>query len=188
VNKNYKVEATVLSRKNFGEADKIISIFTKYLGKKTVIAKGIRKISSKRAAHLELFTHISAFLHKGKSMDLVTEVVTLQAFTNIRKSLERITYACIALELVDKMTAENQESQEVFSLLNNFLFTLNLPNIKRHEAIIKLNDFKKNLMVKLGFIDYKTNLNSQALDSKIEEIIERKLQSSDLLAKISQHR
>jgi len=188
VNRNYKVDAIILSRKNFGEADKIISIFTKQYGKKTIIAKGIRKISSKRAAHLELFTYLSAYLHKGKSMDLVTEAITLDAYTNIRKSLERISYACIVLELVDRMTAENQESHEVFNLLINFLHKLNIPGIKRSQAITELDQFKKNLMIILGFLNIDNTSNSKELDRKIEEIIERKLQSADLLLKISQHK
>jgi DNA repair protein RecO len=184
VNKNYKVEAIILSRKNFGESDKILSIFSRQYGKKIILAKGIRKINSRRAAHLELFTQISAVIYKGKTMDLITEVVALNIFPNIRKSLERITIACIAMELINSMTAENQEAKNIYYLLFNFLNRLNLVNLKRSEALTELKQYKYTLLIQLGFLSPHMKLNSQELNRKIEEIIERKLSSENLLNKL----
>ena len=54
--RTYKVNAIVLARRNIGEADKLITLFTKEYGKKKVLAKGIRRVSSRRAPYLEQFS------------------------------------------------------------------------------------------------------------------------------------
>ncbi|MDQ3929945.1 MAG: DNA repair protein RecO, partial [Chloroflexota bacterium] len=52
----YKSEAVVIKRSDLGEADKILTIFTPHFGKLRVVAKGVRKVSSRLAGHVELFT------------------------------------------------------------------------------------------------------------------------------------
>jgi len=52
--KSYKTEGIIIKRKNFGEADRILTIFTKNKGKISIVAKGVRKINSRRAPHIEL--------------------------------------------------------------------------------------------------------------------------------------
>ncbi|EKD66911.1 MAG: DNA repair protein RecO, partial [uncultured bacterium] len=74
----YRVSAFILRRSNVGEADKILTIFSKKIGKLRVIAKGIRKISSRRGPHVDLFNEVSMMLHHGKTMDIVTEVTTIK--------------------------------------------------------------------------------------------------------------
>ena len=106
--KIYKVEAVVLKRFNTGEGDRIVTLFTKYHGKIKAMAKGVRKISSRRAPHLEQFRHIRASLYKGRNIDTITEVVSLQDQPIHTRSLKTISYAFYICEMVDMLTRDQR--------------------------------------------------------------------------------
>jgi DNA repair protein RecO (recombination protein O) len=184
--KAYKVEGIVLTRKNRGEADKIVTLFTKQFGKKKVLAKGVRRITSRRAPHLELFSHVFLMLHPSRVYDIVSEANTLQGFVAIRKKLERIGFVYIALELVDKLTAEGQESQVIYEKLLQFLALLNHPLAKRKEAQDHLFEFKRDLLIELGFIGQGTVYDETKIDRIIESVLERQVKSIHLLTSIQQ--
>jgi DNA repair protein RecO (recombination protein O) len=75
----YVAEGIVLKRRNVGEADRILTVFTKKYGKIRVIAKGVRRITSRRAGHIEVFTRVILTLHSYKNMDIVTEAQAITA-------------------------------------------------------------------------------------------------------------
>ncbi len=179
-----KVEGIVLTRTNLGEADKLITLFTKQQGKKKVLAKGIRKLKSRRAPHLEPFSQVSLVLHTGKNFDLVTEAETIHSFAHIRKKLERVGFVYIALELVQRLTAEHQESYIVYRRLLEFLSQLNDSHVSRQSASNILVQFKRDLLSELGFAAHPETLTHEELDRLIEDTIERKLTSHELLTKI----
>ncbi|KKR32290.1 MAG: repair protein RecO protein, partial [Candidatus Gottesmanbacteria bacterium GW2011_GWC2_39_8] len=85
--RTYKTEGIILRRINFGEADRLITIFSKHYGKQKVLGKGVRKIKSRRAPHLELFNRSVIFLHRGKNFDIITEAQTINSFSDLRKDL-----------------------------------------------------------------------------------------------------
>lgn len=176
--KGYTAEGIILSRRNIGEADKLITIFTKQYGKKVVIAKGIRRITSRRAPHLEPFTHLKLFIHPGKRFDLVSETMSLHTFPVIRKRLERVGYTYIALELIERLTAENQESTVLYKQLLDFLHFLNAATTSREEAQQHLYTFKAEILVELGFLKKATTYSFTQLDTAITEILEHKLKSA----------
>src|SRR5260221_14392220 len=73
----YTAESIVLKRRNVGEADRILTIFTKRFGKMRVIAKGVRRITSRRAGHIEVFSHVVLTLHAYKNMDIVSKAAAI---------------------------------------------------------------------------------------------------------------
>ena len=79
--------------------------------------KGIRRITSKRAPHLEIFTHLTCLVHKGKTMDSITEVTSLESYPNIRNEVDRVSIAYLLCELVDTLLGEKQEHRDVYALL-----------------------------------------------------------------------
>jgi len=182
--KAYKAEGIVLARRNIGEADKLITIFTKQFGKKKVLAKGVRRLKSKRAPYLELCTHVSLILHPGKTFDYLTEVAACDTFSYLRTRLERIGFAYIALELTDKLTAEHQEAFFIFEQLREFLYTLNTQKTTRKEVISHLVTYKQELLGELGFIQKEIPLQAMLLDQTIESITETRIKSSELLTSI----
>ena len=76
----YSAEAIVLRRANFGEADQVVTLLTRFQGKIPAVAKGVRKMGSRKGGNLDLLNHIKAHLAEGKNMDLITEVDLISAF------------------------------------------------------------------------------------------------------------
>ena len=91
--KSYSDEGIVLARRNFGEADRILSIYSKNHGRISAIAKGIRRPISRKRGHLEVFCHIKFQITDGKGIGILTEVETLNNFGIIRKDLKKVSLA-----------------------------------------------------------------------------------------------
>jgi DNA repair protein RecO (recombination protein O) len=106
----YRVEAIVLKRSDYGEADRLLTLYTPDLGKIRAIAKGARKPSSRKSGHVELFTHSALLLAKGRNLDIVTQADTLDAFLPLRENLERLGFAYYLAELVDQFAEEGDVS------------------------------------------------------------------------------
>ncbi len=113
----YRVEAIILRRTDFGEADRLLTLYTPDLGKVRAIAKGARKPSSRKSGHIELFTHSMLLVAKGRQLDIVTQAETLEAFMPHRGNLERLGYAYYLAELVDRFSEEGTENRPLFDLL-----------------------------------------------------------------------
>jgi DNA repair protein RecO (recombination protein O) len=115
---SFGVEAVVLRHADYGEADRILTLFTRQLGKTRAIAKGARKITSRKAGHLEPFTHVRLQLAKGRDMPLITQADTVDGFLPIRENLVLTSQASYVLELVDRFTYdEGTDSSGIFRLL-----------------------------------------------------------------------
>jgi DNA repair protein RecO (recombination protein O) len=119
----YRTPAVVLSRRDYGEADRILTVFTPALGKQEFLAKGIRKTTSRKAGHLELFTHSMLLVAKARTWDIVTEASSVESFRHLRNNLDAIGYASTICELVDCFTESDDENQPLWDL---FLFVLRI--------------------------------------------------------------
>jgi DNA repair protein RecO (recombination protein O) len=115
--RTYRVQAVVLRRIDFGEADRVLVLFTRERGKLPVVAKGIRRLSSRSAGHLELFTDAEIQLAKGANLDVVTQAETRHAFRRVREDLTRTTTAYLIAETADALTEEGVEQAELHDLL-----------------------------------------------------------------------
>ncbi len=118
---SYRTQAIVLGHIEYGEADRILKLFTFKKGKITAIAKGVRKIRSRKAGHLEPFTRVTLFLAKGRNMDIVTQAETVEAYQGLREDLERVAYASYVVEVLDRFTYEEGQNIAIFRLLANTL-------------------------------------------------------------------
>lgn len=120
----YRCEAIIIRRSDSGEADRVLTILTPS-GRQRVIAKGARKIHSRLAGHIELFTHTTLMLAIGRNLHIVTQSSPLDRFEHLRADLERIGAAYYAAELVDRLIAEESENRRAFELLLGALRALN---------------------------------------------------------------
>jgi len=176
----YIVHGIVLKRRNVGEADRIVSIFTKEYGKIRVIAKGIRRITSRRAAHLEVFRSVVVTLHKGKTLDIVTEVQSTALLDTISSHVQKISFAYYLCELVDRLLPEHQEHADVFDLATNAFHALN----RGDTAMVwqrEIFAFALGLLWILGYLPRTTTLSEENIQPYVEGIIERKLRTPKLL-------
>jgi DNA repair protein RecO (recombination protein O) len=123
--RTYQTEAVVLRRRNWGEADRILTLFTPQRGKIRVRAAGVRKPSSRKAGHLELFHRATLFLAKGRDFDIVTQAETVEAFANLREDLVRSAAASYCAELLDRVSPEESENAGAYRLIVRTLKELN---------------------------------------------------------------
>jgi DNA repair protein RecO (recombination protein O) len=122
--RSFRVAAIVLKHTDYGEADRILTIFTREKGKLRVIAKGVRKVHSRKGGHLEPFTHVSLQLAEGRNWPLVSQAEAQHIYDGLTKDLETIGYASYAVELADRFTFEEEENAPIFNLLKNTLTRL----------------------------------------------------------------
>ena len=99
----------VLRQHKLGEADRIVTLLTRDHGLVRAVAKGVRRTRSKFGARLEPFAHIDVQLHPGRNLDIVTQVVSLDAFaTDIVSDYGRYTSACAMLETAERLAGEER--------------------------------------------------------------------------------
>jgi DNA repair protein RecO (recombination protein O) len=115
----YRTEAIVLRRTDFGEADRLLTVFTPERGKVRLIAKGARKPTSRKSGHVELFAHSQFLVAVGRELDIITQAETMEPFLPVRQDLLRTTYAYYLAELADAFTAERDENRPLFELLKD---------------------------------------------------------------------
>jgi DNA repair protein RecO (recombination protein O) len=114
--RTYKVEAIVLRRISLGETDRVVTLFTREKGKLNAVAKGARGPRSKLAGATEPFTYFEGLLAQGQNLDVLTQAMVQQPFSEIRKDLERVGYASHFLEIVDAGLEERQRMPELWDL------------------------------------------------------------------------
>jgi DNA repair protein RecO (recombination protein O) len=113
-----------MRRRDQGEADRVLSLCTPS-GKVDVLAKGARKIRSRKAGHIELFTRASFVLSRVPNYwDIISQAETLDPHTCLRSDLLRGTYARYAVELLDRFFAHGEGGTAVFDLLDHALVWL----------------------------------------------------------------
>ena len=120
--RSFRVEAVVLRHSDWGEADRILTLYTRQRGKVRAIAKGARKIRSRKAGHLEPFTRVTLQLATGRDLLIVTQADTLDAYLPLGEDLIKAGHASYAVELLDRFIYEDEsESDRVFHLLTDIL-------------------------------------------------------------------
>ncbi|MEU4764658.1 DNA repair protein RecO [Actinosynnema sp. NPDC023794] len=106
----YRDTGVVLRVQKLGEADRIITLLTQKHGKLRAVAKGVRRTSSRFGARLEPFGHVDVQFYPGRSLDVITQVETLDAFGVVLvDDYQRYTAACAVLETADRLTSEEGE-------------------------------------------------------------------------------
>jgi DNA repair protein RecO (recombination protein O) len=179
--RSFKTEGFVIKRKNYAEADRILTVFTKHHGKMQVKASGIRRVPSRRSPHVELLNHSVLTLYRGNMFPILTEAQTIDAFSPIKDNLDKIGFAYHICELIDGLCPENQENNAVFFLLKNMLTRLSLED----DILSTLHEFEIELLTILGYWN-KSDTYGYDFDTHnfIENIIERKLKSRKFFTKL----
>ena len=119
--RTFRSEAIVISHKDWGEADRMLWLYTRKLGKVQAIAKGVRKMRSRKAGHLEPFTCSDLMFARGRSFLIVTQAETLAPFLDLREDLLKVGYAAYVSELLDRFTYEEDDNHLIYQLLKDTL-------------------------------------------------------------------
>ncbi len=115
---SYRVEAIVLRTHKLGEADRIITLLTRERGKVRAVAKGVRRTKSKFGARLEPFSRVDLLVFEGKSLDIITQAESLNAYgQDLALDYSLWTAGQTMLETADRLTPEDSISAESQYLL-----------------------------------------------------------------------
>jgi DNA repair protein RecO (recombination protein O) len=109
------VEAIVLRHSDWGEADRLLALFTREAGKLRAVAKGVRKLRSRKAGHLEPFTRVRLLLARGRDFWIVTQAETVDAYLPLREDLLRTAYGAYVLELLDRFSYDEGENRSLYN-------------------------------------------------------------------------
>ena len=149
--RSFRAEAVVLNHWDYGEADRMVDLYTLELGKVRTIAKGVRKAHSRKAGHLEPFTRVSLLLARGRDLLIITQAETINAYLPLRDDLLLVVHASYVIELLDRFTFPEEENRAIYRLLTNTLPRLtenaDIPLILRYYELnlLKLTGFRPQL-------------------------------------------
>ena len=146
--RSLRAEAIVLRHSDWGEADRLVTLYTRQRGKTRALAKGARKVTSRKAGHLEPFTHVTLQLASGRDLFIVEQAETIDAYMPLREDLALTGYASYILELLDRFTYEDEEGNPaLFKLLTETLSRL----ASRADPWLVIRYYEMRLLEFLGF-------------------------------------
>ncbi|MGE5559449.1 MAG: DNA repair protein RecO [Chloroflexota bacterium] len=117
----YNARGIVLRNRGLGEADRIITLFTREEGKVEAVARGARRPRSRLAGTTQPFTLGSFQLFRGKGLDSISQCQVEEGFSALRDDLTRMAYASYACELAESLTTERDPNEELFLILSGTL-------------------------------------------------------------------
>jgi DNA repair protein RecO (recombination protein O) len=147
----YRTDGLILHQNDFGEADRLLTVFTPGLGRLRLLAKGARKSTSRKAGHVEPFTYVHLLVARGRDLDIVSQVETLESFRALREDLERTSQAFYLAELINRFIEEGDENPPLFDLALATLARL----CETHDRTLALRFFELRC---LGLVGYQPQL------------------------------
>jgi DNA repair protein RecO (recombination protein O) len=145
--RSIRTEAVVLRHSDWGEADRLLWLYSRELGKVQAIGKGLRKPRSRKAGHLEPFTRVVLQMARGRDMWIITQVDTVDAYLPLREELFRVGYASYIVELLDRFTYEEGENPSLYRLLTDTLSRLS----RESDPFLPVRYYEIRLLDLLGF-------------------------------------
>jgi DNA repair protein RecO (recombination protein O) len=146
--RSFRAFAVVVRHSDWGEADRLLTLYTREQGMVRALAKGARKITSRKAGHLQPFTHITVQLAKGRDLLIVTQAETINAFLPLHDSLTKTGYAAYVVELLYRFSYEEEGGNPtLFKLLVETLDRIE----KEEDAWLAIRYYEMRLLDAVGF-------------------------------------
>jgi DNA repair protein RecO (recombination protein O) len=146
--RSFRASAVVLRHADWGEADRLLTLYTREQGMVRALAKGVRKMTSRKAGHLQPFTSITVQLAKGRDLLIVTQVETVNAFLSLHDDLEKTSYAAYVVELLLRFSYEEEGGNPtIFRLLTETLDRLE----KEDDSWLAIRYYEMRLLDAVGF-------------------------------------
>jgi len=155
-NKIYKAEGIIIKKADLGESDRLFNVYTREFGKLQLKAKSVRKSESKLKGYLDIFNYARFLIVKSKTIDIITDVESMDCFLNMRADLALIQRAFYIANLCDKLIAGQEQDEELWNFILESFQQLN-------QGIIA-SDFEENLLEILGYGNLKDRNNQRAID------------------------
>lgn len=178
--RGYKSEGVVLLRRVYGEADRILVVYSKDYGKVSLMAKGVRRLGSRKRGHVEVFSRINFSAVSGKGMDLITEADLIDNYSVIRKSLKKATVGYYFCEVIEKVTREGEKNALLYNLLTEYLEDL----VDERELTEMRKEFVREVLISIGFWPMTKEMVDP--DKVLAEVTEREMASARVGKKMLQ--
>jgi len=168
--KTIDAQAIILRLTDYGEADRIASLFTLEHGRLSGIARGAKRSRKRFGGALEPFAHLQLQLQQGHALAQMNGADIMSIFPGIRQDLNRIGFAAYACELVERLTPEEEANPRLFRLLYCYLERLDQaqasPSDRRFFAV--------NLLKILG---YQPELTVRGVSARTAELLAQAMQT-----------
>ena len=115
--RTYRCDAIILGYTPLGEADLLVTMFTRDQGKVRAVAKGARRSTSRLVGHLEPLTVVKMSMAHGRSMDIISQAEVVQGFSELKEDLTAIAKGQYLAELVDGFGAEDSPNPSLYQLM-----------------------------------------------------------------------
>jgi DNA repair protein RecO (recombination protein O) len=141
-----KCEGIVIRSTDYGESNKVVTLYTRELGKVGVMAKGAKKPNSRLSAITQLFTHGYFLVQKGSGLGSLQQGEMISSLRSIREDIFLTAYSSYIIELTDKSTEDRKVNPYLFELLHQ---TLNYIN-EGYDPDVLMNIFELKILNVLG--------------------------------------
>ncbi|HKB20298.1 MAG TPA: DNA repair protein RecO [Gaiellaceae bacterium] len=158
--RGYKTEAVVLRSLRFGEADRVLHLYTLERGRVGAVAKGIRRTKSRFGGRLEPLSHVELMLHQGSGeLGTVTGASLVRAHRGAREEPYRLSVGLVGLEAMLRLFTEQERNPRAFEALTRFLDVLDGAEVRGTEPALDplVLSFQLKLLWLSGYLPHLTS-------------------------------
>lgn len=141
-----KLEGVVLRTNDYGETNKIVTMFTREKGKKAAVARGAKKPNSRLSGVTQPFTHGAFLIQGSRGLGTIQQGEALSSMRYIREDLMKTAYAAYIVEMTDRTTEDGEVNLSLFNLLQKSLEYIN----KGVDGAIVTNIFEMKMLSQVG--------------------------------------
>lgn len=113
-----KTEAIVIRTTDYGESNKVLTVYTKDFGKMGIMARGAKKTKSRLSSVSQLFTHAHFLIQKGSGLGSLSQGEIIHSYRGIKQDIIKTAYGAYMVEFLDKVVEENKPSSALFEFLS----------------------------------------------------------------------
>src|SRR5690349_1394799 len=158
--RSYSTEAVVLRSIRFGEADRVLHLYTADRGRIGAVAKGVRKTKSRFGGRLEPLSHVELQLHQGSGeLQTITGAELVRAHQTAREDYYRVSVGLVGAEAMLRLFTEQERNERAFTALTRFLDVLDdIPHTAGRPALDPLAlAFQLKLLWLSGYLPHLTS-------------------------------
>ena len=143
-----KQNGLVIAERDLGENDKLLTILTERYGKAIVVAKGAKSVRNRHMPSAQLFSYASFGLRKRGNYYYITDSDLIESYYDIRNDILKLALATYLCDVVNDVTQEGNNDDEILRLTLNMLFAISKD--KRPLEVIR-SVFEIRIAAELGF-------------------------------------
>ncbi|HEX9007638.1 MAG TPA: DNA repair protein RecO [Patescibacteria group bacterium] len=168
----------ILKVVDFAEADKLVGVLSHNHGYQEYVARGARRLNSKKAPHLDLFNQIKFQVGRGNNPQLLVQADTINYYPAIKSGLEKARIAMSLAEIITSVLPYEEEDRQTYLSLTNFFEAIDLQTDRSNLGKITY-DFSLYLLRHLGY-PLPSTVSPENITGYFETIINKKIISRQL--------